>query len=168
MKKRAAFSFLFLLVCGLRSACCTPADNSTCATPSESDFNDTSDDCRKSKVFSGVVSYTIIPLFCITELLFDLKDGPLVVRPNQPLCICSVGSKSCVDGIPVVNNVHAYGGSFSNTRTPHKQLLKTCLVWHNVTPSDNGSLVFIRLVGPEGSTSNPRTVTTELVVLGKL
>ena len=59
MKKRAVLTFLFLL----RGACCTLADNSTCAAPSESDFNDTSNDCRKSKVFSGpgrvLVLYTV-------------------------------------------------------------------------------------------------------------
>ena len=168
MKKRAVFTSLFLLVYGLWGAYCTPADNSTCATPSENDFNDTSNNCSKSIVSSGVVSYTIIPLFCLTELLFDLKDGPLVVHPNQPLCICAVGSKPCVDGTAVINNVHAYGSSvISNTRTPHKQLLKTCLVRDKVTSRDNGSLIFIRLVGPEGSISNPHTATTELVVLGK-
>ena len=116
-----------------------------------------------------VVSLSYVPFFCITEVLFDLKDGPLVVRPNQPLCICAIGSSSCVDGIPVINNIHAYGGRrIMNTQTPHKQLLRSCVVWDNITPSDNGSLIFIRLVGPEGSTSNPLTATTELVVLGKL
>lgn len=54
------------------------------------------------------------------------------------------------------------------TRTPHKQLLKACLVLDNVTPSDNRSLIYFRLVGQEGSLHNPHTATTELVVVGKL
>ena len=49
MTKRAViFWLLFLLVYRLPLACCTNlADSSTCGTPSESDFNDTSNHCGK-------------------------------------------------------------------------------------------------------------------------